>query len=483
MSSVRKSLYYSVFSKYISRFIGLASVIFIARMLTPDELGIFAIASSLVLIASELKSFGADGYLIREPSIDKELVSKALGVSSIISWTVGSIVLISSWSIEMFYDKPDIAPLIQILSLSFFLSPHIGIGKSLMARNFQFERLLIVDSLSQVCQLLCVVILVYLDFGYFSVGIATVLGYIVELSLVLFFKSELFCFKPTFSGTNFIAKFGFYVTLSNLLRKLGFTLPELMIGKIGSASEVAYFSRATGFINFVSMTINSGIRPVIAPFLADKKRQGKELSEPFLQASRFMSGLMSPVLSVAAYSSETIVVVMFGDQWLRSAPLVSILCIAAIIRSSISMSVQTLITAGLEKPLFILELLLFILTAVLVFLCYPFGLEAIAWAFVVIALARFLMFSVLLTRFFNLKIISIIANQFINIAISTCCVSTLWLYEFFFPHTKLLEQFFTIVIISGISWVTFVYVFRHPLASEISKVVKFLISKLRYKEI
>lgn len=66
MNKVRQALIYASISKYVTKILALISIVIVARILTPTELGVYAIAGALVLIAGELKTFGAGGYLIRQ---------------------------------------------------------------------------------------------------------------------------------------------------------------------------------------------------------------------------------------------------------------------------------------------------------------------------------------------------------------------------------------------------------------------------------
>ena len=56
--NVRNSVILSAISQYLLKIIGFVNVIIMARLLTPDELGVYAIAGAVVLIASELKLMG-----------------------------------------------------------------------------------------------------------------------------------------------------------------------------------------------------------------------------------------------------------------------------------------------------------------------------------------------------------------------------------------------------------------------------------------
>src|SRR5690606_12248372 len=115
------------------------STMIVARLLTPAEIGTFAIASAIVLIASEFRLLGAGMYLVREQDIPPEKIRSALGLTFLISWGLGLAIFISApWAAE-FYELPDVANIFRILSVSFLLAPYISIPTALLQRNYKFD--------------------------------------------------------------------------------------------------------------------------------------------------------------------------------------------------------------------------------------------------------------------------------------------------------------------------------------------------------
>ena len=104
MSSVRKALIYASGSQYLIKILNFASVIILARILTPKELGIFAIATSVVMIVTEFRLLGTTNYLVREENITKNLVRTGIGLTILICWSLGALVFFSAPAIGQFYE-------------------------------------------------------------------------------------------------------------------------------------------------------------------------------------------------------------------------------------------------------------------------------------------------------------------------------------------------------------------------------------------
>ncbi|MBC6987979.1 oligosaccharide flippase family protein, partial [Alteromonas sp. BZK5] len=165
--NVRKSVILSAASQYLLKVIGFVNVIIMARLLTPDELGVYAIAGAVVLIASELKLMGTTSYLIREKELTKDKVKSGIGLSIIFSWGLGLLLAISSDYLSSFFEEPRVAPIFLILSLNFLFAPFTSVTTSLLSRDLQFDKLVKINVLTEVSRFLASLLLVLSGFGIF----------------------------------------------------------------------------------------------------------------------------------------------------------------------------------------------------------------------------------------------------------------------------------------------------------------------------
>ncbi|PAV24474.1 hypothetical protein CF392_16070 [Tamilnaduibacter salinus] len=120
MSSVRIAVAFSAATRFAMRFIGLGTTIAVARLLTPEEIGTFAIASAVTMLLVEFRVLGAGNYLVREPEIDENSVRSALGLTILICGALGFGILLAGMPVASFYGIPDLAGIFAILSISFF---------------------------------------------------------------------------------------------------------------------------------------------------------------------------------------------------------------------------------------------------------------------------------------------------------------------------------------------------------------------------
>lgn len=478
MSALRQAVIYSFLSRYALRLIGLASTMVTARLLTPAELGTFAIASSIVMVISEFRLLGAGTYLIREQEIPEEKIRSALGLTVLISWGAGIMIIASSFWAAEFYGLPEVAHIFQLLAISFFVAPYISMPTALLQRDYKFKALFNISLACTLVGFVSTIGLILAGFSYYGLALGQIIRVAVELALIVFFWPKNMPWIPKFSGLREIASVGIFTSLVGLIRRMHVTVPDMVIGKLGTNAQVAMFSRGLGLVEFLSQTIMTGINPVALPYLSDVKRSGGDLVAAYTRAGILLGGVVCPVLAVAGLASLPTIRLFFGNQWDEAAPIAAWLALWGIVRCVHWLSMMVLIAQSCERILFFKELLILaILVAALIGL-YPMGLEVIAIGFVAVALLDFLLSAIVLKAYIGLGHIYYLRAWISTIGVTAiCALATLLVGEFVtFSTPKYWEPILIISLLLPLVWLGSLRLFGHPLYAEL---LKFLPAKLR----
>ncbi|MEE8332516.1 MAG: oligosaccharide flippase family protein, partial [Alphaproteobacteria bacterium] len=108
MASIRRSLALSFAQKYATMAINIATVMILARLLTPAEIGIFSVGIAMVGLAHTLRDFGVGNYLIQEKELTPDRVRTAFGVTLVIAWIMAGVLIALSGPMAGFYSEPGV---------------------------------------------------------------------------------------------------------------------------------------------------------------------------------------------------------------------------------------------------------------------------------------------------------------------------------------------------------------------------------------
>jgi O-antigen/teichoic acid export membrane protein len=475
MSQIRRAVIFSSITRYSVMLVGLVSMMVVARLLTPDEIGTFAIASGIAMLISEFRILGAGAYLVRETELSPTKVRAALGLTILISWGLGLIIMLTAPLVADFYELPPVATVFRILALTFFLAPFISIPSALFSRHLKFNLLFRVQFAGSLMALVVTLALIYAGQGFYSLAWGTVAGALIKCMIInAFIRPRAMVYIPSFSGIRAIASLGIFNSTAGILRKATVVLPDMVIGKMGTTFEVGMFSRGMGFTQFVSETLMRGVSPVALPYLSGTHRQGGDVRLAYQRASVLLGGLAFPVLVVASLASLPAIRLFFGNQWDAAAPLVAWLALWAALRSVHWFSNDVLVAMHCEKVMVIKDLFLFILLVSGVIAAYPGGLERIAQVFMIVGFVEVLLITWVLRSYIGLQPIAF-ANAWIpNLAIAAGCgLMTLIVRQLLdFELAPAWQPALALALVMPPLWLLLLHLLGHPLFKEFQGILR-----------
>jgi O-antigen/teichoic acid export membrane protein len=469
MTNIRTAVVYSSISLYTVKILSLISIVVIARLLTPGEIGTFAIASAIVMIMGEFRLLGAGSYLVREKEVTIIKIRASLGLTILISWGMGIAIYFFSERVALFYQLPPVESIFKILSISFFIAPFISISSAILSRSFAFKSIFYIKVIGAIFGSVSSISLIYLGYSFYSLAWGHSISVIASFFMAIFLWPKDTPFIPALGGMKKVALFGIYTSISNLFRKATMTVADMVIGKMGTTVQVGMYSRGLGFVDFLSQSLIMGVESVALPYLSKTRRSGGDVAAAYVKASVLVGGLVWPVLAVASIASLPAIRLFFGDQWDEAAPLAAWLAIWVSFRSVHWFSNSLLVAVDNERIMALKEFVIFITYLSTVILVFPLGLNAIAKSFIFLGIFEFIFMSVLLKKVINLEIIYFIKSWLPTVYVTISCAFATYLISQWvnFSGENFWQPVLLIMIFLPIVWLISLKIFRHLLYVEI----------------
>ncbi|QSP93525.1 oligosaccharide flippase family protein [Marinobacter salinisoli] len=469
MSGIRKALLHANLMHYSLRFIGLISTMVISRLLTPSEVGTFAIASASAFMLNEFKLLGANAWLIREKNLSSDKIGQALALTILVSWAIGLGMFGFAQKLSEYFNIGALEQLFKILSIGFFLAPYISIPMALLSRNYEYKQQMIITVSGNIAGLFIVVILIKNGFSYYSLAWGYSASMIIQFMLVRFYIPEDFTPIPNFKGISTVARFGIINSLSGMMMRASTSISDIIIGKLGTTYQVGIFSRGLGFVDFVTSTLVNGLSSVALPYLSAEKRAGGDIGDAYIRASTLTGALVWPVLAVISIASLPAIRLFFGDQWDFAATLSSALAIWAMLKTPHWFANQLLIASGKEGMMLLKESCLFVLLGFGIATLHERGLIYIAYVFIFIGFLDFTLSSIILKITNNILFWKFVGSWWKNIILTTVCsIATLVIGTFIqLDDTQAWKPIICITLLVPFIWLATLHLIKHHLYNEL----------------
>ena len=378
MSNVRRGFIITLMSSNGMMVISFIASLFIARLLTPEEIGIFSVAYVFAGLLRTIREMGLGSYLVQETELTPLRIRTAFGISLLISFACAFILLALSAFAGRFYNEPRITDVLNIVAVGFFLVPFGATTMSLLRRDLRFGDIARIDLTSTIAQNGCAVLLAWLGFGFMSLAWSALVGILTSVLGVLFYRPAGLPWKPSLSEWRRVLSFSSYVSGSSLLTFAHHSASDLLLGKIMGMEAVAYFNRAHGLSTILGTVLNRAVSAVSLPYFAEQNRSGSSMLQDWRHSTAILHSFTIPFFATLAISASTAIPVLFGDQWQQSIPVLQILAISAVFESSSSLTRQILTAAGRVQQLLGLDLFGLTLRVALILLSAPYGLYPVA---------------------------------------------------------------------------------------------------------
>jgi O-antigen/teichoic acid export membrane protein len=451
----------------------------LARLMTPSEIGVYAIAGALFAIGQMFRNMGVSTYLIREANLSKHQIEAALFIVCSTCMIIAAVLFAMSKSAALFYELPSLEIVLRILAVNMLVIPFGTLAQSQLRKNMQFKRLGAIELSSQLVHLLVAAPLAFNDFGALSLAFASLGATITTLVLVNLLSKNREKFSPRFIGVPAVLPTVLTIGAANVVESINGRAHPIIIGKAMSESAVAMLDKGLAVITLLNQALLNGIQSVLTPYFARLKADSTQLENSYLNVVAFVTVIAWPFLFCVSFHADFIVLLLFGPQWGEAGGLVPALCIASAIATTDRYFNDFLLNVGLEKIVLKLNLLMLVLRIAMLLYFSQFGLIAVVKGFILLAGTK-LIITTLILRFFG----DVSVKKLAVVVVRTFGVTVFSVIPFI-PILLLdieLDTFLYVVghgILVVFFWVTGTFLFKHIVSTEIVNIYQKVVKKQR----
>ena len=346
-------VFYTALAKYCGIIISLIVAGVLARLLSPDDFGIVAVATVIIAFFNLLTDMGVSPAIIQHKSLTKDDLSD---IFSFTVWTgigLSALFFAASWIIADYYESEILRTLCQLLSVNLFFASATIVPGALFYRNKEFKFIAIRSFVIQISAGVAAITAALCGAGLY----ALIINPIVSSVLIFVISFQRYPQRLRFTlGLTILRKifsYSAYQFLFNVINYFSRNLDKLLIGKYMNMSDLGYYEKSYRLMMLPLQNITQVITPVMHPIFSDFQNDKGKLLSSYERIVRFLAFIGLPLSVLLFFTAEEVTLIIFGNQWMPSVPVFRILSLSVGIQIILSSSGSIFQAAGDTRSLFV----------------------------------------------------------------------------------------------------------------------------------
>jgi O-antigen/teichoic acid export membrane protein len=377
---VGQSLVWNTTNGIIKQLVQLLVMVWIAKYLSPKDLGIYAILLLILSMSRGLASFGVGQAVIFRAHLSRSFLSTMLYFNILTSAILFFVIYISAETISKFFNDPELVNVIKLGALTVLLTGVTVINRSLMERHLMFKTLFVVETC---CLLIASFVAIAMTLSTENYGVYSLVFYNLTNSILLFVLFlVLLPIKPLiifrFRFLRQIFGYAGSLTSFNLVNIVARNSDTFIIAKfLGSASLGIYSLGYKVMITPLQM-VSKVFGRVFFPVFSRLRSNMNSLKSAYSDMLFLISFITFPMMLGVTALADILILSIFGEKWEGLIFLVMVLAPVGLIQSISTSTGVIHMAVGTTSTMFKVGTLNSIVVTLSFFIGSLYSLEAVA---------------------------------------------------------------------------------------------------------
>lgn len=347
-ASTLNNIFWKFAERVSAQFISVVVSIVLARLLEPTQFGLIAMVLVFIALADTLIVGSFSDALIQKKKADD------LDFSSVLCFNVGFsvclyiILFFSAPLISSFYGEKYVllTPVLRVLGLRILVSAVSAVQSAYVSRNMIFKKYFVATITATLASAVVGIVMAYLGYGVWALVAQQLVSTIVStftLNRVVKFKLSMKC---SYARLKELIPYGSRVLATSLLITVFSELRALIIGKLYTPANLAYFDRGRQFPNLFVSNINTSIGAVLFPKMASQQDNVELVKQTTRRSIRFASYIMAPLMLGLAAAADPFVRLILTEKWIGCVPLLQLFCVFYLFQPVHTANIQAIKAIG-----------------------------------------------------------------------------------------------------------------------------------------
>lgn len=353
-SSVIKGAFSLGGARLVVTLLNTAGILILARLLTPADFGIVAIATAVLTVAMSATEASIQPALIQCKEPTRHHLDTVWTLSLIRAFLIFIAMLACAWPLSRAYGDARLVPVLVVSGITGAFAEFYNPRLTMAMRAMRFAPLVTF----QICQKSFGLVLSIALAVTFRTYWAIIIGNAAGAVMASIGSHFLLRYRPRFSVRHFREIWGFsgWMFINQLCETLNWRFDQLVIGLSVTKAQLGFYSMADSLAVIPSRELTSPLRNALFAGLSSLAEQPERLRTSFMRAQSSVAMLTAPAAVGMALAADPAIRLLLGEKWVATIPFVRILALSYAIDTFITVVRPLGMAMGQTKYLFVRQL-------------------------------------------------------------------------------------------------------------------------------
>jgi len=459
IKKLNTSVVYRLLFKGSQQVAALGLGVVLARILSPAEFGVIAIANMIVFYANNVTNFGLNNALVQKQNVEICHINTVFTLDLVLSIGLAAVTILAAESVAKYFNAPEVSLVLKWMSAYYVITTFYYMPVVLLRRNIDFKFLSIVEFIQGILTAVLSIVLALNDYSYWSIVISTLCIPLLAM-LVLILKTGWVPKLEICRDMGDIYSFGFWIFIRNQMELLVSKVDYFVIGKFLNISSLGEYEKSFELTDRAMSGITQPLNSVFYSAFCRLNDDILQVKSVFLEGTALLGLICYPVLFGLIGVAPHFVFSCLGEQWSAMVPVVQILSTACVFRVLFGMVASVNVATGKHKAHTLMTTLAAGIFIVLCLVSVSYGIVGVSLAFLIYCIISFFLSFWLMHRNINVSFFELVKALW-------CALvgSTVMLFIVLFGRIYLLTdynsflQLLCLIAAGGVTYLSWCYFF------------------------
>ena len=330
----------------VVRIAGIAVTAAIARILSPADFGVFAVALAVHVVVGSLAELGMGSAVARSAHEPEDIAPTVTTLSIVVSLLLGAAMVALADPVASLIGVPAAADPIRVLSICLVLTGIFAVPGAQLTREFRQDRIFLATAAGFLPANALLIGLALDGGGATSFAWSRVVGQIVTGAVMVACLHRRY--RPGWRPAVVVPllAFGLPLSLANLVNWSLLNADYVIIGRLLTETQVGVYMIAFTVAGWSTTVLSSVLNGVVVPSFGRVLDDKRLFAAALESAVRLVALVAAPICFVTIVLARPLVETVFGTKWLDAAPVLSVLATYGALFSISLLFANVLVAAG-----------------------------------------------------------------------------------------------------------------------------------------